>query len=151
MRFDLPGDTLDELREKSEVYFLLGLNGASLDPKVVTSSLRLEPDNAFAKGESFISRSGHLRRSFGLWQFSTKGKLETNDPTEHASYLLSLLEPRRVELSKYLESPEVRVEIRMSYEVDSPASSFGIQGPVAARLGALCNELVISVFFSEGT
>jgi hypothetical protein len=69
--------------------------GDALDPDEITSVIKEYPTRAHRKGELFRPgpRSPEVTGKTGIWYFSTRRKIESNDLADHLNALERLISP----------------------------------------------------------
>lgn len=101
-----------------------------LDALKITNELSIQPSRAWAKGDTYTSKSldvetGRITqvsrvRPWGIWGIGTKGMVNSSEVEPHILFLLELLEPKKNVIRHYLENPEentVRFTIRWESNV----------------------------------
>jgi uncharacterized protein DUF4279 len=82
----------------SETFATFRLFGDLLDVSEVTRRLGLEPDAAYHEGEPNPAwRQPHASKT-GVWEFTSKGRIESPHLEEHLVYLIEKVEPVKQDL-----------------------------------------------------
>lgn len=77
------------------VYASFRMHGDLLDPEQITAIFRVFPTSGHAKGEKYLSgeRSGEIIRRTGVWLFSTKDVVASDNLYHHLMFLMGILIP----------------------------------------------------------
>lgn len=69
--------------------------GDALDPEEISRVLKESPTRAYKKGQSYKPgpRSPEITGKTGVWYFSTRRKIQSNDLTDHLNLLERLIAP----------------------------------------------------------
>jgi hypothetical protein len=82
-------------RERAvQTYATFRVSGDNLDPRKVTKILKLTPTLAYAKGELYSAgpRSPKLRGRTGVWYFSTKRVISSDELADHLWFIISIID-----------------------------------------------------------
>lgn len=138
---------LEATRELHVSFYIKG--GDALVPEEITQRLGVKPLYSYAKGDKVVPRRGKppkrsLGQPWGLWRISSQGIVDSVYIENHFQYLLDLLEPRKDQLSDYLNNPQ---EYEVSFRVWRKA--FGYSGVVdidssyLMRICQLCHTFTL--------
>ena len=89
------------------------------------------------------------RRPWGVWHFSTEGKVDSRSPEEQAKYLLSQLEPKSDVIQDYLQQngPWAPFIVPPSTELPPKVTSLW-RGAVRWKLRSLLPTVTVRVLIS---
>ncbi len=133
-------------------HILFGITGLALRSQEITSLLRVEPTEAFDRGQSFAGRHKtdqgiqpieRVRRS-GVWHYSSEGQFKDASLDEHAVFLLEKLEPSFNAIRRLCENPDLFVRVTIWYVGHG---RFTMQSELMRRLAMICEE--VAVTFSD--
>jgi len=125
----------------AKAFASFGMRSDNLVPGVITETLGLLPSHAFSKGEPSSVTADAPKRPWGVWSWSTEGRLSTTIVKDHAQLLLSVLEPKRDQILTYVANSDYYVEIRIGWHTKYLEGGFTLPAPVIQRLSLLCNYL----------
>ncbi len=117
---------------KTYVYF--GVFDFGDDPGVVSAMMRIEPTEAWVKGEHYDAPSPGARRTHNRW--ALKSGLDEAEPLEaHLGALLVRLEPKRAEISQIAQRFPARIGVAQYFYEVNPG--FRLEPEVLERFAAL--------------
>lgn len=91
-------------RLRPKAFATLEVVGDHLDPNTVTSAIDLTPTFSVRKGDTY--RHGRMNREYvgrtGVWNYSTKGLVQSDNLGDHLSFLADLLGARAERLDAWL-------------------------------------------------
>jgi len=124
----------------------LGFGAENLDPHEVTATIGLSPSHSYKRGDEYQSRGGHMiRRPWGLWQYSTSGRVPSNSVEDHARFLWDQLRTRRAAIEKVRSQPGVYCDLRIWLEVSDCVASFALPSEILLGLCSLCQDVNLSI------
>jgi hypothetical protein len=122
------------------------IKGPSLNTHLLTAFLGVSATSGFNPNEPYWGkekRGGVLvsverrRPPFGVWHFSTEGKISGKSVEDHARFLLASLQPARMKIESLLQSSAY--ETRLSIWYVGP-NGFDISSDVLSQLTTLCTS-----------
>jgi len=139
----------------STTHIDFSVKGKSLQLKHITELLGIAETSGFNPNEPYEgkAKSGdsvvsvkRFRPSFGVWHFSTEGKVGGNTVEDHARYFMGILGSAKERIQELLQSPSY--EVRLSIWYVGP-SGFEITSDTMLQLAALCEHLDVRCFETE--
>jgi hypothetical protein len=125
--------------QKCNIMFVIA--GETVNPKLLTEMLVLEPSYAWAKGDRHVGKSGRdLRRQMGHWSITTE-ELASKSMEEHCRHLLALLEGRESVVRELRNSGEYRVSMSIWWQVGEIGhGSFNLLSTTVSCLAKYCDD-----------
>ena len=131
-----------------------GIKGDFLKVEEVTNFLGFLPTFAFNPNEAYIGKEKRgdnilsvekARPPFGVWHFSTEGRIATNEIEDHAVYLLSKLKYSKEKINYYLNSNNYTVII--SFWFEGPVG-FDVSSKSLGQISEYCESFTFRFFES---
>jgi hypothetical protein len=136
--------------EEMEISASFGIRAVNLDPEHVTRVLGLSASRSFARGDEYLTKVSKTdeevrRHTFGVWQFSSQGQVESLYIQDHIDFLIRELAPVRSVVESMVEDSSNYIDIRLWVESSAPVNSFSIKAEALALLAPICHDLNVSV------
>ena len=132
-----------------------GVKGKLLQMKNISDMLGIEATSGFNPNEPYIGKAkkGNAivtvqrnRPSFGVWHFSTEGKVNSNDVEDHSRYLLETLGGAKEQIQELLQSP--LYEVLLSIWYNGPCG-FRLSSFALSQLANTCEYLDVRCFETD--
>lgn len=132
-----------------------GVKGKSLQVKYITHLLGIAATSGFNPNEPYEGKTKlgdnvvsvqRNRPSYGVWHYSTEGKVDSNNVEDHAHYLLGVLGSAREGIRELLQSPSYEVRLSI-WHVGS--CGFDITSNALSQLAGICEYLTVRCFEAE--
>jgi hypothetical protein len=144
---ELSFDENDNIRE---VYLVYRIQSDFLDPIDVSNELGIKPDRAFFKGQKYISKSWNpdtrkvvkvqAKHDLGIWNYSTKNKINSKRVEDHILFLVNLLEPARPFIEKLLNQPDIySISIFIKCSPLGENGGYQVKNSIIIRIAKLCH------------
>jgi hypothetical protein len=127
----------------------IGIRGEHLNSSSITEELGIVPTKTFSKGEHLSGGLSPHKYASTVWSWSTEGKLSATSMEEHAEFLLSVLEPKKDKLSKYLNDPACLVFIWIDWQSNYDEGCYVLSTAIIQRLAALCKRMHFGFLIDE--
>jgi hypothetical protein len=142
--------SFDEIDNTKDTYITYRIRSDVIDPKEISKELCLQPDNSHYKGEKYLGNSWNPEtrkvvkiwtiHDIGIWNYSTKNKIESKRVEEHILYLLDRIEPASTFLEKLLEQSEVyTISLLIHWVPLDVYGSFQVMRSTITRIAKLCH------------
>ncbi|NOH02419.1 MAG: DUF4279 domain-containing protein [Chloroflexi bacterium] len=95
-----------------DCYASLIFRGKDLNPRDLSRELGVTPTRSFQKGD--IRGQGDKKWPHGFWELETPNDLKFGDLSDHLSWLLNLIYPRRLQIMEYLDKTFGKVDVEIS-------------------------------------
>jgi len=123
-------------------YATFRIIGDELDPDEVTSTLGIQPSEAFAKGQDYQIRDVGIRKRYiGHWSISSKSFVISSSTEEHAKFLVSLLEPKVDAIVEYIKDPIFLTSIVFWWETNIGHGGFSLRRETMDKLCGYCENI----------
>lgn len=118
-----------------------GVSGTKLVPSELTRRLGLQPDTAFAKGATHHTPRGPRQRPFGVWAIDSRSHVSSDELSEHAHYILKLLERVRPAVEEIKRDPSLRVSVGIWWNPEEGQGGYTLKATVVSALCQYCEEI----------
>jgi hypothetical protein len=130
-----------------------GIVGDQLIVDDLSRQLGIAPTSGWNPHEPYVGKiwfegrmgeTERIRPSFGVWHFSTEGRVASECLEDHAVYLLDQIESQSAQIKKFVASNEYTVVLSLWYE--GPDFGFDLPSEIVARLAVLCQRFDLRCF-----
>ena len=147
--------SFDESDAVKKLYVVYRIRADDLIPQTVTSELSIQPTVAYQKGEIFVGKKYDpiakkvieetRGRPFSVWNVDSKAQRHLRKVQEHVEYLLEILEPHSLQITRYLEQNEkYTISFYIRWEPFGEHGSYLIPGDLLGRMERLCHFVEFS-------
>jgi hypothetical protein len=118
-----------------------GITGMNVQPDLITKRFRIKPTRAFAAREPYKSKVGERVRGFGQWAVESARLVQSRSTEKHALAVLTVLEPRKAVILRYIKETKDRVYFSIRREASDGHGGFTLTSATIKRLINLCPEI----------
>jgi hypothetical protein len=116
-------------------------------PSEVSESLGLQATIGWNRGDKcIITHTGReISRPYGVWNYSTRDILDSDDVNEHIMLIFRTFESRMASLKHYVSDERYYVQFQIWFEGPYGLAAFGLNHEELTRIMSMCNEVRIVV------
>lgn len=121
------------------------IRGDDLSIENVTRNLGMSCTNGYERGDEFVSGRDNRRskRIFGAWTYESKAHVFSDKLADHLNLILSIFEPKKEQLTHYLEDKAYTVVFSISFREGLSVASCQFDRETMARIMSICNDIYI--------
>ena len=130
---------VNSVESQERLFVSLTLIGKDLIPDEITSSLGINPDYSFRRGDSHQNDHGKMIvRRHGLWEINSDGKkLPSGNIVAQLNWLVDLIEPVRENLSQILENKTIQARASCFWIVPDGRINVEVEPELLSQLASL--------------